>query len=62
MWTLLKWRANGEIGPPTAAEIITAEKAEHDAKTARLREARLAKEALEPPPFRKRASRPRGWP
>jgi hypothetical protein len=47
MWTLLKWRANGEIEPPTAAEIIAAEKAEHEPKTARLIEARLAKEATD---------------
>ena len=46
MWTLLKWRANGEIDASTT-EIIATEKAEHGAKTARLREARLAKEAAE---------------
>jgi hypothetical protein len=45
MWTLLKWKANGEIRPSTAAEITAAEKADQAAKTARLREARLAKEA-----------------
>ena len=50
MWILLKWRANGEIEPPTAAEIIAAETAERDAKTARLGEAWLAKETTEPPP------------
>jgi hypothetical protein len=47
MWTLLKWKANGEIRPSTAAEITAAEKADQAAKTARLREARLAKEAAD---------------
>ena len=47
MWTLLKWKANGEIRPSTAAEITAAEKADQAAKRARLREARLAKEAAD---------------
>jgi hypothetical protein len=46
----------------TAKEIIEAERRKQEAKTARLREARFAKEALEPPPARKPRSRPRRWP
>jgi hypothetical protein len=46
----------------TAKDIIEAERREHEAKTARLRAARLEKEALEPPPARKPRSRPRRWP
>jgi hypothetical protein len=46
----------------TVKEILEAERQEHEAKTARLREARLAKEALEPPPAAKPRRRPRGWP
>lgn len=42
-WTFKPPASFGE--PMTAEEIIAAEKAERDAKTARLREARLAKEA-----------------
>jgi len=42
----------------TAKEIIEAERRENEAKTARLREARLAKEALEPPPAAKPRRRP----
>jgi hypothetical protein len=46
-----------------AKEITEAERREHEAKTARLREARLAKEAREPPPARKsRVAGPRRWP
>jgi hypothetical protein len=49
--------------PPTAKEIIEAKRREHEAKTARLREARLAKEALEPLPSPKKPrSRLRRWP
>jgi hypothetical protein len=46
----------------TAKDIIEAERREHEVKTTRLREARLAKEALEPPPTMKPRRRPRGWP
>ena len=41
-----KWKGAGETAA-TAREIIDAQKAKHDAKTARLRKARLGKEALE---------------
>ena len=44
-------------------EILVEERREHEAKTARLREARLAKEKpLEPPPAAKPRRKPRGWP
>jgi hypothetical protein len=46
----------------SAKEIIEAERREHEAKTARLRAARLAKEALEPPPAAKPCRKPRRWP
>jgi hypothetical protein len=45
-----------------AKDIIDAERREHEAKTARLREARLAKEAHEPLPAIKPRSRTRRWP
>jgi hypothetical protein len=46
----------------TAKDIIEAERREHEAKTARLREARLAKEALEPlPAMKPHHRRRRGW-
>jgi hypothetical protein len=49
--------------PLTAKDITEAERREHEAKTARLRTARLAKEkALEPPATVKPRSRPRRWP
>ena len=41
-----KWKGADETAA-TAREIIDAEKAKHDAKTARLRKARLEKEAVE---------------
>ena len=41
-----KWKGVDETAA-TAREIIDAEKAKHDAKTARLRKARLAKEAAD---------------
>jgi hypothetical protein len=47
---------------PTFKNIIEAERREHEAKTARLREARLAKEALEPPPAPKPRSKLCRWP
>jgi hypothetical protein len=45
MWTFFKSRGPNEAA--TAAEIIAADRARQAAKTARLREARLAKEAAE---------------
>jgi hypothetical protein len=54
--------ARADATTTTARAIVDAEKNEHEAKTARLRAARLAKEALEPPPAKKPRSRPRRWP
>jgi hypothetical protein len=45
-----------------AKQIIEAERRAHEAKTARLKEARLSKEAREPRPAIKARSRTRRWP
>src|SRR5436190_21176324 len=55
---LYRWWVEGM----TARGSIEAKRREHEAKTTRLSEARLAKETLQPPPAAKPQRRPRGWP